>query len=68
MSKQTTDSPFQALEEQAYHAFREWPIWLAIRGRELAAHLTAGHPPGAANPETAPTDRRGDPPLDARGN
>jgi hypothetical protein len=33
--------PFQALEEQAYHAFREWPIWLALRERELSEHLQA---------------------------
>src|SRR5687768_7909897 len=41
MAKKTNESPFQALEEQAYHAFREWPIWLVLRQRELAAHLPA---------------------------
>ncbi len=40
MSKQPVNAPpWQAIEEQAYHAFREWPIWLILRERELAAHL-----------------------------
>ena len=30
MSKKTAASPFQALEEEAYHAFREWPVWLVL--------------------------------------
>ncbi|MBN8590665.1 MAG: hypothetical protein J0M33_02860 [Anaerolineae bacterium] len=41
MSKQAVASPFQALETQAYHAFREWPLWLVLRDRELGAHLAA---------------------------
>lgn len=41
MAKTQSASPFQALEEQAYHAFREWPLWLVLRERELAAHLPA---------------------------
>ena len=41
MAKTPSASPFQALEEQAYHAFREWPLWLVLRERELAAHLPA---------------------------
>lgn len=49
MSKKTTASPFQALEEEAYHAFREWPVWLVLRERELDAHLTAQRPPAATN-------------------
>jgi len=28
--------PWQDLEQQAYHAYREWPIWLVLRERELA--------------------------------
>lgn len=54
MSKKTAASPFQALEEEAYHAFREWPIWLVLRERELDAHLTAQRPPNAANAGTTP--------------
>ena len=38
--KQGGDShPWQALEEEAYHAFREWPIWLVLRERELGTRL-----------------------------
>lgn len=51
MSKKTAASPFQALEEEAYHAFREWPVWLVLRERELAAHLDIGKPP--VRPPTA---------------
>ena len=39
MAKQADISPWQTLEEEVYHAFREWPIWLALRERELAVHL-----------------------------
>ena len=31
--------PWQALEEGAYHAYREWPVWLVLRERELAQRL-----------------------------
>jgi hypothetical protein len=41
VSKQAVASPFQALETEAYHAFREWPLWLVLRDRELGAHLAA---------------------------
>lgn len=27
--------PWQQIEAQAFHAFREWPIWLVLRQREL---------------------------------
>jgi len=49
MSKKTAESPFQALEQEAYHAFREWPVWLVLRERELDAHLAAQRPADAAN-------------------
>ena len=39
--KQTANAPWQELEQQAYHAYREWPIWLALRERELAERLGA---------------------------
>ena len=68
MPKKTTESPFQALEEEAYHAFREWPVWLALRDRELDAHLQAQRPPAAQN--ARPTLEQQDSPstLDERGN
>ncbi|MBZ0280780.1 MAG: hypothetical protein K8L97_08555 [Anaerolineae bacterium] len=40
MSKRSIENPFQALENEAYDAFREWPIWLVLREKELAAHVT----------------------------
>jgi hypothetical protein len=55
VSKQAVASPFQALETEAYHAFREWPLWLVLRDRELGAHLAAA---GAArHPSTAEAAR-----------
>lgn len=39
MAKKPGESPFQALEQAAYLAYREWPIWLVLRQRELEAHL-----------------------------
>ena len=67
MSKKTTASPFQALEEEAYHAFREWPVWLVLRERELDAHLTAQRPPDVANAGTQPEQQRRHPALDQGG-
>jgi hypothetical protein len=43
MADKTTGAPWQALEQQAYHAWRERHLWLALRERELSAR-----PPGAA--------------------
>lgn len=41
MSKQKGNvPPWQAIEEQAHHAYREWPLWLVLRERELTAHLS----------------------------
>ncbi|QPC83613.1 hypothetical protein G4Y79_04315 [Phototrophicus methaneseepsis] len=36
MAKQETQHPWQQIEEQAFHAYREWPLWLVLRQRELA--------------------------------
>jgi len=36
MAKKDTLHPWQQIEEQAFHAFREWPLWLVLRERELA--------------------------------
>ena len=57
MPKKSTESPFQALEEEAYHAFREWPVWLVLRERELDAHLKAQRPVTIA-PISAPTEQQ----------
>jgi len=35
-TKTTAAAPWQDLEKQAYHAYREWHIWLALRERELS--------------------------------
>jgi hypothetical protein len=39
MPRQHSTSPFKAMEEEAYQAFLEWPIWLVLREKELAAYL-----------------------------
>ena len=56
MAKTISSSPFQAMEEEAYHAFREWPILLVMRQKELAMHLatvaSTPAPSGAADAET----------------
>jgi hypothetical protein len=67
VSKKTAASPFQALEEEAYHAFREWPLWLVLRQRELDAHLAAQRSPAAANAGTPPEQQRRHPALDEGG-
>lgn len=36
MAKKDSIHPWQQIEEQAFHAFREWPLWLVLRERELA--------------------------------
>jgi len=41
-AKTTANAPWQELEKQAYHAYREWHIWLALRERELSERLAAG--------------------------
>ena len=35
----SSPAPWQDLEEQAYHAYREWQVWLVLRERELAARI-----------------------------
>jgi hypothetical protein len=52
MTKHTpSTSPFKVMEEEAYHAFLEWPIWLVLREKELAAYLS--ETPAPANPRVA---------------
>ena len=40
--KTDTTPPWQELEKQAYHAYREWPLWLFLRKRELDERLGKG--------------------------
>lgn len=35
---------WQEIEEQAFHAYREWPLWLVLRIRELQAHQSETNP------------------------
>ena len=37
--KPLVENPFEALEQDAYHAYREWPIWLVLRLKQLEHHL-----------------------------
>ncbi len=69
MPKHTTDDPhpFQALEESAYQAFREWPVWLVLREHELDTHLATGRPPMAAGAGPSSEQPGGHPPLDQGG-
>ena len=39
MAKKEIVHPWQQIEQQAFHAFREWPLWLVLRQRELAAQF-----------------------------
>ena len=55
MAKPPSTSPFKVIEEEAYHAFLEWPLWLALREKELAAYLAARRP--QADPRAAPGAR-----------
>lgn len=44
MVKQPSTSPFKVMEEEAYHAFLEWPVWLVLREKELAAYRATDRP------------------------
>ena len=60
MAKKETIHPWQQIEEQAFHAFREWPLWLVLRERELAqqSNRPAESPApttGAQEPPARPT-------------
>lgn len=50
MAKKGTVHPWQQIEEQAFHAFREWPLWLVLRERELRQQIE-GTPRGAKSAE-----------------
>ncbi|MAU11769.1 MAG: hypothetical protein CL607_18230 [Anaerolineaceae bacterium] len=60
MAKKEIVHPWQQIEEQAFHAFREWPLWLVLRKRELAAQQSdsrATARPGTAAGAGQPTER-----------
>lgn len=56
-TKTTAATPWQELEKQAYHAYREWHLWLALRERELSERGAAGRA-GQRAPGTAPAAER----------
>jgi hypothetical protein len=56
-AKNAANAPWQELEKQAYHAYREWHIWLALRERELSERGAAGRADKRA-PGTAPAVER----------
>ena len=39
-----SDQPLRDTEQAAYHAFREWPILLVLREKELALQTSAAAP------------------------
>ena len=52
MAKHTpSTSPFKVMEEEAYHAFLEWPVWLVLREKELTAYQATDRP--QADPRAA---------------
>ncbi|MEO1644345.1 MAG: hypothetical protein AAFR67_04115 [Chloroflexota bacterium] len=55
MAKKENQQSWEKIEEQAYHAFREWPIWLRLRQVELSQHLQQANPSAGA-PVATPTD------------
>jgi hypothetical protein len=55
VAKPVSSSPFQAMEEEAYHAFREWPLLLVMRQKALAMHLaTVAATPAPSGETDAP--------------
>jgi hypothetical protein len=55
MPKKVTDTTtFQVLEQEAYHAFLEWPLFLIRRIKQLQQHLAAAQ----ANLPTEPRKER----------
>ena len=48
MAKKDNTHPWQQIEEQAFHAFREWPLWLVLRERELSERVTQPSPDKAS--------------------
>ncbi len=55
MAKKNTPHPWQQIEQQAFHAFREWPLWLVLRERELAQQVRATPRTAAAAAQSRPS-------------
>ena len=66
-TKNTASAPWQDLEQQAYHAYREWPIWLALRERELAERTGTARTDKRAPSAASVGDRTERPPTGAAG-
>lgn len=58
MAKKETVHPWQKIEEQAFHAFREWPVWLVLRKRELAKRITQSEPHKASTTTDNPAPQQ----------
>lgn len=56
MNRKAAPAPWPELEQQAYYAYREWPLWLVLRARELEGHL-AGTKGRSAAPTPPPVQR-----------
>lgn len=50
------DQPLRDTEDAAYHAFREWPVLLVLRQKELAALQPSSQPTDQPQPLT--TDKK----------
>ena len=61
--KPSTTPDWQDLEKQAYHAFREWHLWLMLRTRELEERLrktpAKSRPAASAQPSPQPVQKVG---------
>jgi len=62
MPHKDTAHPWQQIEDQAFHAFREWPLWLVLRRRELQRQTQPAAAPGPGRPA-----RPGLPPAQPQG-
>jgi hypothetical protein len=49
------DQPLRETEEAAYQAYREWPVFLVMRQKELEAHQAVMKPIDPVQPEPAVT-------------
>jgi len=56
MAKKDTTHPWQQIEEQAFHAFSEWPLWLVLRQRELSMQTAQTTPTGSVSAQATGTD------------
>lgn len=60
MRRRASPAPWPDLEQQAYHAYREWPLWLVLRARELQLHLRGTRDrSGATAPTAGPLEEKG---------